>query len=110
MGKCQQSKILSRMKFLLLLAALASVGYGWQLRQAEGEEHDPKEMFATMDMDGSNTISAHEMKEFFADHMPEHVNSVHMMIAAFDDNGDGKINMDEAKNGTGKRRGDEDHH
>ena len=41
------------MKFLLLLAALASVGYGWQLRQAEGEEHDPKEMFATMDMDGS---------------------------------------------------------
>jgi len=43
-----------------------------------------------------STISAHEMKEFFADHMPEHVNGVHMMIAAFDDNGDGKINMDEA--------------
>ena len=36
------------------------------------------------------------MKEFFADHMPEHVNGVHMMIAAFDDNGDDKINMDEA--------------
>ena len=43
------------MKFLLLLAALASVGSGWQLRQAE-EEHDPKEMFATMDVDGSKYV------------------------------------------------------
>ena len=36
------------------------------------------------------------MEEFFADHMPEHAKGVHMMIAAFDDNGDGKINMEEA--------------
>merc|ERR1712117_252492 len=41
-------------------------------------------------------ISAHEMEEFFMDHMPEHAKGVHMMIAAFDDNGDGKINMEEA--------------
>ena len=45
-----------RMKLLLLLAALASVGSGWQLRQAEEEEHDPKEMFATMDVDGSKYV------------------------------------------------------
>ena len=44
------------MKFLLLLAALVSVGSGWQLRQAEEEEHDPKEMFATMDVDGSKYV------------------------------------------------------
>ena len=44
------------MKLLLLLAALASVGSGWQLRQAEEEEHDPKEMFATMDVDGSKYV------------------------------------------------------
>ena len=36
------------------------------------------------------------MEEFFTDHMPEHAKGVHMMIAAFDDNGDGKINMEEA--------------
>ena len=45
-----------RMKFFLLLAALASVRSGWQLRQAEEEEHDPKEMFATMDVDGSKYV------------------------------------------------------
>merc|ERR1711944_16805 len=104
-----QSKISSRMKFLLLLAALVSVGSGWQLRQAEEEEHDPKEMFANMDVDGSNTISAHEMEEFFADHMPEHAKGVHMMIAAFDDNGDGKINMEEAMH-MAKAKGEDGEH
>ena len=46
------------MKFLLLLAALVSVGSGWQLRQAEEEEHDPKEIFANMDVDGSKYAHA----------------------------------------------------
>ena len=45
------------MKFLLLLAALVSVGSGWQLRQVEEEEHDPKEMFANMDVDGSKYVN-----------------------------------------------------
>ena len=40
------------MKSLLFLAALVSVGAGWQLRQAE-EGQDPLAMFIAIDMDGS---------------------------------------------------------
>ena len=35
------------------------------------------------------------MEAFFAESMPEHAKGVHMMIAAFDHNGDGEINMEE---------------
>ena len=44
-----------RMKSLLFLAALASVGAGWQLRQAE--EQDPLAMFVSIDMDGSRDVA-----------------------------------------------------
>jgi len=83
------------MKSLLFLAALVSVGAGWQLRQAE-EGQDPLAMFIAIDMDGSRTISAPEMKAFFTENMPEHVKGVDMMIATFDSNGDGEINLQEA--------------
>ena len=42
------------------------------------------------------TVSATEMEAFFAESMPEHAKGVHMMIAAFDHNGDGEVNLEEA--------------
>ena len=39
------------------------------------------------------TVSASEMEAFLTDNMPEHVKGVHMMIRAFDRNGDVKLNL-----------------
>ena len=41
-------------------------------------------------------MSAAEMKAFFADNMPKHVKAVNMMIATYDENGDGELNLKEA--------------
>jgi len=51
------------------------------------------EAFLAMDVDRSTTVSASEMEAFLTDNMPEHVKGVHMMIRAFDRNGDVKLNL-----------------
>ena len=42
------------------------------------------------------TFSASELEAFNAANMPDHVKFVHMMMATFDSNGDGEINLEEA--------------
>ena len=42
------------------------------------------------------TFSASELEAFNAANMPDHVKFVHMMMATFDSNGDGEINLQEA--------------
>ena len=38
-------------------------------------------------------VTASEMEAYFATEMPEHVKDVHMLIRAFDRNGDGKMHL-----------------
>merc|ERR1712018_66248 len=59
------------------------------------DEVDPAAMFNAIDVDGSRTVSADELEAIFSEKMPEHAKAVRMMIAAFDENGDGLINLEE---------------
>ena len=86
------------MKFLLLLAAFASIGLAAPQGEdaATKDEVDPVEAFNIIDVDGSRKVSADELEAWMSEHgQADGAKGVRTMIAAFDMNGDGEVNLDE---------------